>query len=145
LDLEGFELQIPSDLSAETLTVDGPLLVSRGSASGTSIVNKFNRVGDATRDGTMSTYRFTVEGNGKFKLSPGETLRAELTLRAGSQDWKLVWDRPGSRLYPFDLFDREPRLLKMKGSSEAAVGVKLTLTAGSRWPRLPLLFPESVR
>ena len=61
----------------------------------------------------------------KLTFVPGDELRAELPVRAGTQDLKLVWETSGSRTYPFDQFEHEPRLLKPGGTSEPAVGVKL--------------------
>ena len=72
---------------------------------------------------------------------PGDELRAEVPVRSGTQDMKLVWETGGPRSYQFVRLEREPRLAKPTGT-EAATGVKLTPLTGSVVPKLPALFPE---
>ena len=72
------------------------------------------------------------------QIKPLAAVREEV--RAGAQEFKLVWEMGGPKTYQFVRLEREPRLVKPAGA-EAATGVKLTPMAGSRLPKLPALFP----
>lgn len=141
LDLRGFDLAIPVDLSLDKVTPAGLLTVTMTSRNGRPVVKRF-KISDGTRVGSITTYKLTIEGDGKLTYIPGDAFRVELPVRSATQEFKLVWEPRGSQTYPFDLFAREPRLVKSNGTSEPAVGVKLTPTADTVWPRLPVLFPE---
>ena len=90
------------------------------------------------------SYRLIPEENGKLTYNPGDELRAEIPIRSGTQEYKLVWDSGGPRTYQFVRLEREPRLVKSTGP-EAATGVRLTPAVGSMVPKLPALFPDLKR
>jgi hypothetical protein len=145
VNLHGFDLVIPVDLSLEKVHPTGSLLIAAARKGSSTITKRFKQGGDGVREGSTTTFKLTAEGDGKLIYTPGDMLRAELPVRSGTQDLKLVWEAVGSQTYPFDLFAREPRLVKASGTSEPAVGVKLTPTPSSGWPRIPVLFPELKR
>ncbi len=145
VNLHGFDLVIPVDLSLDKVHPAGPLSVATTSRGSSTTTKRFKQVGEGVREGSITTYKLTAEGDRKITYIPGDTLRAELPVRSGNQDLKLVWVAVGSQTYPFDLFAREPRLVKASGVSEPAVGVKLAPTPSSGWPHIPVLFPELKR
>ncbi len=142
LDLKGFDLLIPPDLSLDKVVPSGPLTVAVTPRTGGSAVQRFKQSGTAVREGSAMSYRFLGEGNRKLTYQPGDELRVEIPVRSGTQELKLVWEVGGTKTYQFDRFNREPRLVKANGNSEPATGVRLTPTEGSSVPRLPALFPE---
>ena len=141
-NLRGFDLVIPVDLALEKLTPNGPLTVTTTRRGEPGIAKRFNLVDDGVRSGSTTAYRLAIEGDGKLTYLPGDGMRAEMPVRSGTQEFKIIWEPQGTRTYQFDLFDREPRLVKNAGSSEPAVGVKLTPSKESILPRIPALFPE---
>jgi hypothetical protein len=141
LDLRGFDLLIPPDLSLEKVTPSGGLTVTATPAGGGATTLRFKQSGQPQREGSATIYRFIPESAGKLTYHPGEELRAEVPVRAGTQEMKLVWESGGPRAFQFVRLEREPRLVKQTGT-EAATGVKLTPLAGSALPKLPALFPE---
>jgi uncharacterized protein (DUF2267 family)/energy-coupling factor transporter ATP-binding protein EcfA2 len=136
IDPTEFTVLIPPDLGLDKVTPAGPLAVTVGAATRT-----FKPAGDGVREGPATRYRFAADG-GKLTYRPGDELRAELPVRVGAQEAKLVWDTPGPRAYQFDKLAREPRLVKPGGASEPAAGVRLTPTPDAALPRLPVLFPD---
>ena len=142
LEPKGFELVLPADLSLEKVVPTGLLTLSilhQGNSSGTK---RFKQRGEGLQSGSTMAYQFDAESSGKLTFIPGDALKAELPVRSGTQEFKLVWEGGMSRTYPFDLFSREPRLVKPNGTSEPAIGVKMTLTPSSMWPHIPILFSE---
>jgi hypothetical protein len=104
----------------------------------------FKQSASPSREGMATIHHFTPEGTGKVVYQPGAELRAELPVRSGTQELKLVWETGGPRTYQFVRLAREPRLAKV-GGTEAATGVKLTPVPGSVLPHLPTLFPEQTK
>jgi hypothetical protein len=142
LDPRGFDLVIPADLSSEKVISSGPITLSVVHPGGAVTTRRFKQIGDGERSGSITTYKFSSEVDGKQTFVPGDSLRAELPVRSGTQELKLVWEGGTIRSFPFDMLSREPRLLKANGLSEPAVGVKLSTTSGSNWPRIPVLLSE---
>jgi hypothetical protein len=140
LDLHGFTLAIPLDLTAglERVEPAGPLsvTVSRGQEPVKTL--RFT-VGKGERRDNATMYRLTPEAGTKLAYSAGDEFRMELPVKAGTQELKLVWDKGGSNTFRFDRISREPRLSKPNGTSEPATGVKLTPTPGSSIPKFPAL------
>ncbi len=142
LDPKGLDLVIPGDLSSDKVVPNGMLTISiihQGNPSGTK---RFKQSGEGLQSGSTTMYQFTSEGTEKLTFIPGDALKAELPVRSGTQEFKLVWEGGTSQTYPFDLLSREPRLVKSTGTTEPAVGVKMTLTPNSVWPHIPVLFLE---
>jgi hypothetical protein len=141
LDLRGFDLLIPPDLALDKVAPSGSLTVTITPKGGAASSRRFKQSGAPTREGSATSYHFIPEESGKHAYHPGDELRAEVPVRAGAQEMKLVWETGGTKTYQFDRLAREPRLGKATGT-EAATGVKLTPSAGSILPRLPALFPD---
>ena len=117
------------------------LTVSTTTPGGGSISLRFKQSGKPQSEGSATRYRFIPENGKRLVYHPGDELRAEVPVRSGSQDMKLVWESGGPKSYQFVRLEREPRLVKSTGT-EAATGVKLIPLAGSVVPKLPVLFPE---
>jgi hypothetical protein len=141
LDLRGFDLVIPLDLSLDRVSPAGPLTITLTPRGGPTVTRRFKQSDSGVREGSVVSYRFVPDGETKLTYHPGEELRAELPLRVGTQEYKLVWENGNSRAYQFDRLTREPRLVKSGGSSEPATGVSLT-PRDSSIPHIPALFPE---
>ena len=136
-DLGKFEMVIP-DVGLERIAPAGLLTITVTPRGGTPVTRTFKRSGD----GTATSYRFTAEGDGKLKYHPGDELTAELPVRAGVQEFKLVWEATATKTYQFDKLSHEPRLVKAGGVSEPATGVKIVPSTPAALPRLPALFPD---
>lgn len=145
LDLHGFELVIPLDVSLDRVVPSGPFVLSLTPRVGSAVSRQFKQVGAGRREGSAMRYLFEADGDRKLTYHPGDELRAELVLRAGNQEYKLVWESGNSRTFQFDHLLREPRLVKPGGSSEPATGVRLIPSTDSVLPRMPVLFPELKR
>lgn len=139
LDLSGFELTIPLDLTLDRVEPNGPFTVTVWHANQSSEVAKF-AVGKGIVRGTNAVYQLTPDGNTKLAYRAGDSLRAELPVKAGARDLKLVWETGATNTFRFDRLTREPRLTKATDGTEPAPGVKLALTAGSM-PKFPVLMP----
>ncbi|HEY1187574.1 MAG TPA: hypothetical protein VGE74_07940, partial [Gemmata sp.] len=138
LDPHGFELTLPLDLTFDRVELLGPftITVTHGNqASGA----KFT-VGRGVIRGTTTVYALIPEGNTKLKYRAGDSLSAELPLKVGARDLKLLWQIGPTSTFQFDRLSREPQLTKAAGGTEPATGVKLALTGGTL-PKLPVLFP----
>ncbi|HEV3385443.1 MAG TPA: GTPase domain-containing protein [Gemmata sp.] len=142
LSPRGFDLVIPADLSSEKVVPNGAISLSILHPGSVSETRRFKQIGEGERNGSTTTYRFIAEGEGKLIFVPGDTLQAALPMISGTQELKLIWEGGSSRAYPFDLPSREPRLQKPNGTSEPALGVKLSISSGSDWPRIPILLSE---
>jgi len=140
LDLRGLDLLIPPDLSLDKVAPSGALVITITPKGGATTTLRFKQSGAGIREGSATSYRFVPEESGKAVYRPGDDLRAEVSVRAGAQEFKLEWEMGGPKTYQFVRLEREPRLVKPAGA-EAATGVKLTPMAGSRLPKLPALFP----
>ena len=143
LDLHGFELTIPLDLTAglERVEPTGPLTITIAHGQDKPQTYKF-AVGKGDRRDNAMLYRLTAEGSGKIAYFAGDDLRAELLVKAGAQQLALLWELGGSNTFRFDRLSREPRLTKATGGTEPATGVKLVPSAGSTVPKLPVLMPK---
>jgi hypothetical protein len=145
LEPSSFELVIPTDLSSERVVLNGDFSLTVVRTSSPLQTLRFKQVGDGVRETSKSSYQFSLEDKGKLTYIPGDVLRGELPVKTGTQEHKLVWEAATSRSFPFDLFAHEPRLVKANGTTEPAIGVKLTLTSKTGWPRIPVLFQELKR
>lgn len=138
----GFDVVLPLDLGLNKVVPNGPLAITVVPQGGQGVTRSFKQSGDGVREGAGTSYRFTPEGDAKLTYRPGDEFRAELPVRVGNQDCKLVWESSATRTYQFDKLAHEPRLVKPGGASEPGTGVRVTPTSGSQVPRLPALFPN---
>ncbi|MFM8271419.1 MAG: hypothetical protein ACKODX_03710, partial [Gemmata sp.] len=139
LDLKSYELAIPLDLTFDRVEPAGPFAITVTRANQTSDTAKFT-VGKGAVRGTATAYPLAPDGNTKLAYRPGDTLRAELPVKAGTRDLKLVWETGPTKTFQFDRLAQEPRLTKPADGTEPAPGVRLSLTAGSV-PKFPALMP----
>lgn len=138
IDPHGFELTVPLDLTFDRVEPNGPFTILLTHGNQASKV-KFT-VGKGTVRGTNTVYALAPDGPTKLTYHPGDSLRAELPVKAGARDLKLLWETGATTTFQFDRLSREPRLTKARGGTEPAPGVKLVLTAGAL-PKFPVLFP----
>lgn len=138
LDPHGFELTVPLDLTFDRVEPVGPLTITLG--SGPQAVEAKFAVGKGVTRDTSTVYALTPIGRTKLAYRAGTALRAELPVRAGARELKLLWETGATSVFQFDRLSREPRLTKATGGTEPAPGVRLTLTGGTV-PKLPVLFP----
>ncbi len=142
LDTNSFELMIPLDLSLDRITVVGPLTITVTTPAGTTTTKQYKQSGSSSRVGSAMKHSLVAESTTKLVYEPGDTLKAELPLRAGTQDLKLVWENGPTNTFQFDRLSQEPRLIRAGNASEPATGVRLTPSPGSSFPQLPMLFPQ---
>jgi hypothetical protein len=142
LNLQGFDLLLPRDPSLGKLTPTGPFVLTVTPRGGTAVGKSFRHSGDGAAVGSATSYGFRAETKDKLTYRPGDGLRAEVPVRAGGQDFKLVWETTRTNTYQFDKLAEKPRLVKPGGGSELAPGVRLTPDADSTLPRVPVLFPD---
>jgi hypothetical protein len=141
IDLSEFNLLLPLDLSLNKVTPAGAFTITLTPRSGAPSTLQFKQSNTGVREGSVLSYRFVREGKTSLAYSPGDELRAELPLKVGTQEFKLVWDAGTTQTFQFDRLAREPRLVKTGGTSEPANGVRLIPINGN-FPHLPVLFPE---
>ncbi|MBP3953708.1 hypothetical protein J8F10_00130 [Gemmata sp. G18] len=139
LDLQGFELTVPLDLTFDRVDPNGQFTVTVTHANQATDVAKFT-VGKGVMRGTTTVYQLLPDGPTKLTYRAGDSLRAELPIKAGARDLKLLWENGPTNTFQFDRLTREPRLTKTTPGTEPATGVRLTLNAGSV-PKFPVLFP----
>ncbi|AWM37173.1 hypothetical protein C1280_09150 [Gemmata obscuriglobus] len=139
LDPRGFELAVPLDLTFERVEPVGPFTITV-THRGQGATAKFT-VGKGTVRGTTTVYPLVPDGPTKLSYRAGDSLRAELPVRAGARELNLLWDTGPTSVFQFDRLTHEPRLTKPGGGTEPASGVKLVPTAGTV-PTLPVLFPK---
>ena len=142
LDLRGFELTIPLDLTAglERVEPAAPLVVTLTHGQDKPVTLTF-AVGKGERRDGATVYRLTPDAGSKMAYSAGDDLRAEMPVKAGTQALALQWETGAWSTFRFDRLAREPRLTKATGGTEPATGVKLVPTAGSVVPKFPVLMP----
>ena len=142
LDLHGFELSIPLDLTAglERVEPAAPLVVTLTHGQDKPVTLTF-AVGKGEHREGATVYRLTPEAGSKLAYSAGDDFRAEMPVKAGPQALALKWETGASNTFRFDRLSREPRLTKATGGTEPATGVKLVPTAGSTLPKFPVLMP----
>jgi hypothetical protein len=141
IDLSEFNLLLPLDLSLDKVTPAGAFTITNTQRSGGVSTLQFKQSNNGVREGSALSYRFVRDGKPNMTYALGDELRAELPLKVGTQEVKLVWDVGNTRTFQFDRLAREPRIVKPGGSSEPANGVRLIPVSGN-FPRLPVLFPE---
>jgi hypothetical protein len=115
------------------------------SSSGEPEVRGFKLSGEGTTEGLNTVYRFAAEKPAAIAFKSGDGLKLELPVRSGEQRFTLIWDDGASRTFPFDRWQREPKLVPAAGAVEPATGVALAPAFGSKLPRLPLLLPDVKR
>ena len=142
LDLHGFELTIPLDLTAglERVEPAAPLVVTLTHGQDKPVTLAF-AVGKGERRDGATVYRLTPVDGGKLAYAAGDDLRADMPVKAGAQSLTLKWETGAWSTFRFDRLAREPRLTKATGGTEPATGVKLVPTAGSVVPKFPVLMP----
>ncbi|MCI0701015.1 MAG: hypothetical protein L0241_08025 [Planctomycetia bacterium] len=140
LDLREFELTIPLDLSIDRVEPTGSFTVTVTHGNDPPQLMKF-AVGKGVTQDRVMVYRLTSEGNTKLLYRPGDDLRAELPVKVGARELKLLWETGGSNTFRFERLSRDPQLTKPGGGTETATGVRLLPTGSTNIPKFPALFP----
>lgn len=139
IDVPAFDLVVPLELTVgfERVVPKGVFTITLSHAQEPPVTVRYAVSAGATRD-KATVYRLTREGNAKLAYRAGDDLRAEVPVEAGKQALRLVWEG-GSNTFRFDSLSREPRLTRAAGGTDAAPGVRLVPSAGSAFPKLPVL------
>jgi GTPase SAR1 family protein len=138
------ELTIPDDLRGQRAVPTGPFVLTVKSPDGSPREYRYRADGDPRRDGPASVARFVPDGHdGKMTFRPGDDVTAAVPLRAGGQEFELVWSDGRSRVYTFDRLARQPEVRRrdVPFAGERATGVRLVLLPPDGWPAVPPLLP----
>ncbi len=145
LTLRSVQVAIPDDLLAQRAVPAGRLVVTYTPTGGQPVDYPFRQEGDGKRDRPMTVYPFAPDGHsGTIEYRPGDGLTASLPLKAGSDEYRLVWAAGRSAVYQIDRLAQAPRLERagLLPAPEPAAGVRLTVSPPGRLPAVPVLFPE---
>ena len=105
------ELFLPTALLTDAYAPDGKFAIAITPAQGNPRVTAFGPAAVSERTPRGVLYRFPVErGTAPLVYRPGETLTAELSVKAGTATYKLKWAAGGTATYQFDRLTREPEL-----------------------------------
>jgi len=105
---------------------------------------RYRPEGEPRREGLGTVTRFVPDGHdGKMTLHPGDDVTADVPLRAGGEDFRLVWDGERAGAYTFDRLARQPQVRGRDGTGpgERATGVRLVPRPEGGWPAVPVLLP----
>lgn len=138
------ELFLPTALLTDVYAPDGKFAVTIMPAQGAARVTRFGPAAVVERTPRGILYRFSVErGTAPLVYRPGETLTAELPVKAGTAAYKLKWTLGGTATYQFDRLTREPELEPVGGGVPIpATGVRLIWTPAKEAVTVPELLPE---
>ncbi len=138
------ELFLPTALLTAAYAPDGTFAVTVTPAQGTPRVTAFGPAAVSERTPRGVLYRFPLErGTAPLVYRPGETLTADLSVKAGAATYKLQWAAGGTATYQFDRLTREPELEPTAGGvAFPATGVKLTWTPAKEAVTVPELLPS---
>jgi hypothetical protein len=145
LNLRSIRVAIPDDLLAQRAVPAGRLVVTHTPAGGQPAEYPFRQEGEGTRERPVTVYTFTPDGQtGTITYHPGDGLTAALPLRAGGEEYRLVWSYGRSTVYQIDRLAQPPRLERVGPLPipEPAAGVRLTVAPPDGLPAVPVLFPD---
>ena len=145
LSLKAVVVGIPDDLLEQRAMPSGRFVVTHTPAGGRPTELPFRLEGEGKRDRPLTQYTFAPDGHaGTFTYRPGDGLTASLPVRAGGQDYRLVWSAGRSTMYQIDRLAQSPVLEKVGPvpSAEPAPGVKLTAAPPGGLPAVPVLLPD---
>ena len=134
---------IPDDLLGDRLIPTGKLVLRHTPAAGEPMELAYRQIGDGLRERPLTTYRFVPDGPpGVLVYRPGDGFTATLPLRAGGDEYRLVWSASRSGAYQWDALMRPPVLEKAGPVSapEPAPGVAVAAPDGGL-PVVPVLLP----
>jgi hypothetical protein len=145
LNMESIQVAIPDDLLGSRATPAGRLVVTHTPAGGEPVEYPYRQEGEGKRDRPMTTYTFVPAGHsGTIQYRPGDELTATLPLKAGGEEYRLVWQSGRSTVYQIDRLAQAPRLERV-GPVPAPVpapGVRLTVSPPGGLPTVPVLLPD---
>jgi hypothetical protein len=138
LDLRGFDLVVPLDLTAGIDRIEpvGPLSVIHARAQ-VPVQTVTFAVGKGTvRDGATV---YPLSGKGKIAYRAFDDLRAELPAKTGGRDLTFVWTASTLAAFRFERLSRAPVLAKPTGAPDPAPGARLVPREPTAIPKLPVL------
>ncbi|HET6576558.1 MAG TPA: GTPase domain-containing protein [Fimbriiglobus sp.] len=145
LNMKSIQVAIPDDLLGVRATPAGRLVVTHTPAGGQPVEYPYRQEGEGKRDRPVTTYTFVSDGHpGTILYRPGDELTATLPLKAGGEEYRLVWQSGRSTVYQIDRLAQPPRLERV-GPVPAPVpapGVRLTVSPPGGLPAVPVLFPD---
>jgi hypothetical protein len=145
LNLKAIQVAIPDDLLGQRATPAGRLVVTHTPSGGQPVEYAYRQEGEGKRDRPVTTYTFVPDGHsGTIQYRPGDGLTATLPLRAGGEEYRLVWQSGRSAVYQIDRLAQAPRLERVGPvpAPEPAAGVRLTVSPPGGLPAVPVLFPD---
>jgi hypothetical protein len=141
VNLKSVAIAVPDDLLEQRAIPTGRFVVTHTPAGGSPTELPFRLEGEGKRDRPVTIYTFVRDGHpGAFTYRPGEGLTASLPVRAGGQDYKLVWSNGRSMVYQIDRLQQPPAL--ERNGTEPAPGVRLTVSPPGGLPAVPVLLPD---
>jgi hypothetical protein len=145
LNLQSVTIAIPDDLLAERAAPSGRFVLTLTPAGGKPTEYHFRQQGEPKRDRPYTFYTFVPDGHpGTLTYRPGDGLSAALPIRAGTDDYRLLWSSGRSVVYQLDRLWQPPRLEKggLIPNTEPAPGVRLTVAPPGGLPPVPVLLPD---
>jgi len=147
ISVDSLELSLPDDLLDRGGQPSGPLILTWKSRDAQKPREfRFLAEGMPRLERPVTRLRFVAESKPvRMEYHPGDQLSLALPLRAGGQEYRLLWNQPRSEQYQFDVL-RQPARLERLGPfplpPEPAAGVILAPSPEAGWPRVPALFPN---
>ena len=109
LNLKSIQVAIPDDLLGQRATPAGRLVVTHTPAGGQPVESAYRLEGEGKRDRPVTTYTFVPDGHsGTIQYRAGDGLTATLPLRAGGEEYRLVWQSGRSAVYQIDRLAQPP-------------------------------------
>ncbi len=138
-DFSILELRLPNDLRDRRLIPRGDLRIRIDGMQWNARELIFRQSGEPEVSSQWSLYRYIPMGHdGKIDFHPGDIVTADLTVRSGTVEYRLLWNAETSSVFSFDRLNREPELRALDSNilGERATGVRLL---GTVQPELPLV------
>lgn len=145
LTMKSIQVAVPDDLLGQRAVPAGRLVVAHTPAGGQPVESAYRPEGEGKRDRPVTTYTFVPDGHsGTIQYRPGDGLTASLPLKAGGEEYRLVWQSGRSTVYQIDRLAQAPRLERVGPvpAPEPAAGVRLTVGPPGGLPAVPVLFPD---
>lgn len=138
----GADVFLPNALLTDAYAPDGNLTITITPERGPPRVTTFGGTKAGERTAAGVPYRFTRDPkSAALVYHPGDTLTAELPVKAAAAKYKLLWTAGGTVTYQFDRLTREPVLEPAGGRQTPATGVTLTWLPAKEAVTVPELLP----
>ncbi|MCZ2342003.1 MAG: hypothetical protein LC104_09435 [Bacteroidales bacterium] len=148
ITLQAIDIALPDDLLDRSTAPAGNYVLTHQPADGSPARQfTFQPVGSARYERPLTTQRFEpVAAPGKWTLRPGDTLTAQLPLRSGGQDYRLIWSPKRPAVYTIGVVVGPPQLERVGPIAfppERAAGVRVEPIPATGWPTVPVLLPPT--